>query len=128
MSAVKTYQVIADWFSDAEISLQVNHDVLTQELATEINRFWSGAADRLDLEDGDVVRAVIHLFGAEAIRYFMAEGGASFGSLETGRYWTDKVLKEQAEGWPDCDSLGILITAAEVPVVCYGDVTMVRIA
>lgn len=125
MSAVKIYQVSANWFSDAEITLQVNHDVLTQELATEINQFWSGADDRLDQEDGDVVRAVIRLFGAQAIRYFMAEGGASFSPLEPDRYWTDEVLKEQAEGWPDCDGLGILITEAEVPVVGYDDVTMV---
>lgn len=125
MSNVKTYRVSADWFSDAEITLQVDHDVLTQDLATEINQFWSSAADRLDQEDGDVVRAVVRLFGSVAIHYFMAEGGVHFSPRGGDRHWTEAVLKEQVEGWPDCAGLGILITAAEVPAVGYDDVTVV---
>lgn len=126
MSNVKTYRVSADWFSDAEVTLQVDHDVLTDELATLINEFWSSAADRLDQEDGDVVRAVIRLFGCAAISFFMGDGGASFGPKPEGdRYWTKAVLEDQNEGWPPLDGLGILILAAEVPVVAYDDVTLV---
>ena len=125
MSNVKTYRISADWFSDAEVTLQVDHDVLTPELATEINQFWSSDADRLDQEGGDVVRAVIRLFGSIAIRFFMADGGASFGSRGDSRHWTDAVIKEQGEGWPDRDGLGILITEASVPAVGYDDVTVV---
>ncbi|MFN3437832.1 MAG: DUF2528 family protein [Acidovorax sp.] len=126
MSNVKTYRVSADWFSDAEITLQVDHDVLTPELATLINDFWSDAADRLQQADGDVVRAVIRLFGAATISFFMGDGGASFGPKAKGDdYWTKAVLEAQHEGWPPLDALGILITAAEVPVVGYEDVTLV---
>lgn len=126
MSNVKTYRVSADWFSDAEITLQVDHDVLTQDLATEINQFWSSAADRLDQEDGDVVHAVIRLFGSAAIQHFMADGGTSFGPYANGdSHCTQAVIDEQGEGWPDCAGIGILITSAEVPAVGYDDVTLV---
>ena len=125
MSTLATYRVTADWFSDAEVTLQVNLDVLTPALAAEINQFWSSAEDRLQDEDGDVVRTVVRMFGAAAIRHFMDDGGASFGPHSEGdRYWTEQVLKAQAEGWPGLDGLGILILGAEVSAVGYHDVTL----
>lgn len=39
MSNIKTYTVKASWFNDAEVSLQVDHSILTPELAKEINDF-----------------------------------------------------------------------------------------
>ena len=121
-----TYRVAASWFNDAEVTLQVNFDVLTPELATEINTFWSGAEERLQAEDGNVLLAVIRMFGQVAIRYFMTAGGACFGPPRTegDRHWTAQVIKEQAEGWPEVDGLGILITMADVSVVDYDDVTL----
>ncbi|WP_343590134.1 DUF2528 family protein [Paracidovorax wautersii] len=118
-----TYRVSATWFSDAEVTLQVNFDILTPELAAEINNFWTDADSRLAAEDDNVLLAVVRMFGEVAIRYFMADGGASFGPI-TDAYWTKQVIEDQREGWPDVDSLGILITAAEVPVVGYDDVSL----
>ena len=122
MSTTATYLATAPWFDDAQVRLQVDFDVLTPELATQINRFWSGADDRLGAEGGDVLRTVIRMFGELAIRHIAADGGASFGQTED-IYWTKKVLKHY-EGWPDAQELGILITAAEVSVVDYDDVTL----
>ena len=123
--AKATYRVTADWFGDSEVSLEVDPDVLTPELAAEINSFWSGAKERLLAEDGDVVRAVVRMFGAAAIRCFMDDGGASFGPCPWGdRQMTAEVLKAQVEGWPGIDGLGILILAAEVSAVDYHDVTL----
>lgn len=124
MSNLKTYRVKAAWFDDAEVSLQVDHDILKPELATLINSFWSDADARLADEDEDVVRAVIRLFGAAAIRYMMADGGASFGPVQKDWYWTKEVIRDQGEGWPDWESLGILIVGAEVSPVGYDDVTL----
>ncbi len=125
MSNVKTYIVTASWFEDSGVKLRVDHDVLTPELATLINDFWSENDSRLMEEDGDVVRAVIRLFGQVAIRFFMADGGASFGPYKNGdRHWTKRVIEEQCEGWPDIDSLGILILSADVYAVDYDDVTL----
>jgi len=126
MSNITTYRVSADWFGDAEVTLQVDLDVLTPTLAAEINNFWSDSKRRLQGEDGDVVRAVVRMFGGVAIRYFMADGGASFGPgwRDEHRRWTADVLKAQGEGWPDIDGLGILIAGAEVFAVGYHDVTL----
>jgi len=41
MPNVKTYRVKEDW-KDYEVWLEVDHDVLTQELAELINDFWGG--------------------------------------------------------------------------------------
>lgn len=123
MSNLKTYRVKADWFDDAEVTLQVDHDILTPELATLINQFWSDEGDRLAKEDGDVVRAVVRLFGSCAIAFFMADGGASIGGGGS-EYWTDRVIKAQREGWPDSGALGILICSVFVSSVGYDDVTL----
>ena len=125
MSNLKTYRVTADWYGDAEVLLQVDHDVLTPELATEINQFWTGADGRLAAEDDDVVRTVIRMFGAAAIRCFMDDGGARIRPSKNGdRHRTAEVLKAQVEGWPDVDGLGILIMEANVSVVDYDDVAL----
>lgn len=123
MSNLKTYRVKAAWFDDAEVTLRVDHDILTPALATEINNFWSEADARLAEENDDVVRAVIRLFGSRAIAFFMADGGACIGG-GGDRYWTGRVIKEQHEGWPDVDSLGILICAVSVESVGYDSVTL----
>lgn len=125
MSNLKSYRVTAAWFNDAEVTLEVNLDVLTPALAAEINNFWSGANERLQAEDDDIVRTVVRMFGGAAIRHFMEDGGASFGPCPWGdRQMTTEVLKAQVEGWPDIDGLGILISAAEVSAVEYHDVTL----
>ncbi|WP_052521121.1 DUF2528 family protein [Acidovorax temperans] len=123
MSNVKTYKVVAASFDDAEVNLQVDHDVLTPDLATLINTFWSGAEDRLAQENGDVVRAVVRLFGSCAISFFMSDGGAQTGGGDC-RYWTQRVIKAQHEGWPDVDSLGILLAAVFVGSVSYDEVSL----
>lgn len=126
MSNIKTYTVKASWFNDAEVKLSVDHDVLTSELATEINSFWGDADSRLADEDDDAVKAVVRLFGARAIACLMEQGGADFGERrpDIGKWWTQKVIDEQGEGWPDAESLGILIKSAEVCTVGFDDVEL----
>ena len=125
MGNLKDYIVTASWFDDAGVTLRVDHDVLTPELATEINTFWSDADGRLADEKDDVVRAVVRMFGAAAIRFFMDDGGARFDTLGAGDlHWTGRVLESLVEGWPDIDSLGILILSADVSAVDYDDVTL----
>ena len=126
MSNIKTFAVTASWFNDAKVVLQVNQDVLTPELASEINSFWGDADSRLTDEDGDVVKTVVRLFGARAIACFMEQGGADFGEKRPGigKWWTQKVIDEQHEGWPDAENLGILITSCEVSSVGFDDVEL----
>lgn len=126
MSNIKIYTVKASWFNDAEVTLRVDHDVLTPELATEINSFWIEADSRLASEDEDVVKAVVRLFGARAIAVLMEQGGADFGDKrpDINKWWTQKVIDEQYEGWPDAEGLGILIQACGVQSVGFDDVEL----
>ncbi len=55
---IKRYLVKETW-KEYQVTLEVNHDVLTEETASLINGFWSNAEDRLSAENGDVVRTVI---------------------------------------------------------------------
>ncbi len=125
-SMKKSYKVTASWFNDAEVVLLVDHDVLTVELATEINEFWGSASDRLSDEDGDVVKAVVRLFGARAIACLMEQGWADFGDgrPDINLWWTQKVIDEQGEGWPDVAGLGILIQSCGVESVGFDDVSL----
>ena len=124
MSTTAIYKVVATWFDDAEVSLQVDLDVLTKDLATMINQFWGDSAHRVDAESGDVVRAVVRLFGCQAIRHFMECGGAIFDAQGNNRDRTQEVIEAQGEGWPDFDGLGILIRSANVTVVDYDSLYM----
>ncbi len=126
MSNIKTYTAKATWYNDSEITLQVNHDILTPELATLINDFWSENDERLRAADGDVVQAVIRLFAVCAISCLMGQGGACFGSnkLDSGMWWTQKVLDDQGEGWPDAENLGILITSCAIESVGFDDIEL----
>lgn len=123
MSNTVKYTVKAGWFNDAEVVLRVDLDALTPDLAHEINSFWSGAVDRLCDEGYDAVRAVVRGFGAKAIRYFMSNGGASLLG-DHDLYWTQKVISDQGEGWPDADDLGIQIVSADVSTVGFEDVSL----
>ncbi|ASK91084.1 DUF2528 family protein [Xanthomonas campestris pv. trichodesmae] len=90
MAMTKRYQVTEDRY-DLEVMLQVDHDLLTPERATEINSFWTDADERLDAADGDVVRAVILM----AARRFM------FGILEDTWAGVRGMQQDfdEAEGW-----------------------------
>jgi hypothetical protein len=64
--AIKRYNITEDRYG-LEVTLQVDHDLLTPELATEINAFWTEPDARLAAADDDVVRAVVLM----AARHFM---------------------------------------------------------
>lgn len=101
---IKRYTV-SEQFGDDKVTLEVDHNLLTVEVATMINEFWSNADDRLQEESGDVVRAVIRSFGQVMINIMLMQGGAEFsertrspmGDQNPGPLWTADVHNE--EGW-----------------------------
>ena len=135
---IKRYLVKETW-KEYEVTLEVNHDVLTEETAALINGFWSNARDRLSAEDGDVVRTVIRLFGQTMIYRMLSEGGASF-SIATkhpmtgdnpGPFWTEDLHNE--EGWGGTERgpygfCGIRVIAADVDAPGYDDVELVEVS
>lgn len=118
-AALKKF-AITDLSGEFGITLEVDTEKLTPELATEINEFWGGADDRLQAEDGDVVRAVIRLYGARMMGLMLAVGGVTVDDrIETSgpSIWTKEMHAE--EGWPGADGtphgvLGIRVVEANV--------------
>lgn len=135
---IRRYLVKETW-KEYQVTLEVNHDVLTEEIASMINGFWSNAADRLAAENGDVIRTVIRLFGQSMIYRMLSEGGASF-SITTknrmtgehpGPFWTEDLHNE--EGWGGDKPgpygfCGIRVIAADVDAPGYDDVELVEVS
>ena len=126
MSNIKTYTVKASWFNDAEVTLVVDHDLLTPDLATEINTFWSNSDSRLAAEDENVVRAVVRMFGARAIALAMEQGGWDFSnqSQASGLRTAQDVIDSYGEGWPNAEELGISVIHAAADSVGFDDVEL----
>lgn len=127
---IKRYKVKDTW-KDFEVTLEVDHSILTEERATMINEYWMDHDDRLDQENGNVVRAVIRLAGTSLINIFL-DGGASFSDTLTGDYvsssfhdgdgWGGKIAGS-AYGW-----CGIRVIAADVEQPCFDDVALEEVA
>lgn len=96
--AIRRYQVL-EGFKEYEVTLEVDHSVLTQERATAINSFLSSDDDRLDEENGDVVRAVIRLAGQTLINLMLEWGDVDFSDarVEHGDVWSKEL--RGLEGW-----------------------------
>lgn len=126
MSNTKTYTVKATWVEGAEVTLLVDHDILTAELAKEINDFWGNNGGRLRQEGNDVVRTVIRMFGARAINLALEQGGWSFSNHDQkkGLDTAQEVVDRDGEGWPKAEELGISVTAASVDSVGFDDVEL----
>lgn len=136
---IKRYTV-SEHFGDDKVTLEVNHEQLTVERARMINTFWSGADERLAEEDGDVVRAVIRLFGQVMINTMLAQGGAEFSERtrcqmtgeNPGPFWTADVHRE--EGWGDTIAgnpfgfCGIRCIAACVSSLDFDDLQLEEVA
>lgn len=127
MSTIKKYQVCVEGNS---VTLEVDTQILTTELAIAINSFWSGSKERLHAQGMDVVLAVVRLFGVNAICCMRDETAKDFDihDIDASRYWTKRVLKVQEEGWPDADGLGIRIVAADLmPDFDYFDAELTEV-
>lgn len=123
---IRRYTVTDAW-KDQEVTLEVDHSILTPELAKEMNEFWSSANYRRSKEDGDDVRAVIRFAGMLLINIMLGQGGSEFtertnnmGMGSPGPLWTKDLHDE--EGFPS-DS-GIRCVAASVSTSDYSDVEL----
>jgi hypothetical protein len=136
-NSIKRYKVKDTW-KDYEVTLQVDLDRLTSERAAMINGFWTGAADRVALESGDTVRAVIRMFGQVMINMILAEGGSSFSGMprdafdDAGPIWSEDLHNEDgwggtvpSDGYGWC---GIKVVEADVEIVDYDDVGLEEVA
>lgn len=138
-TSIKRYKVKETW-KDYEVTLEVDHAVLTIERATLIIKFWSDDECRLREENGDVVKTAIRLFGQRMINELLSEGGATFcieykscpGDAHRGEIWSKDLQDE--EGWGgsiDGNSFGwcgIRLIAADVEAVEFDTVELVEVS
>ncbi|MDF3931371.1 DUF2528 family protein [Pseudomonas citronellolis] len=88
---------LSDTWKDWEITLEVDREILTKQLATDINDFWTGSEDRLLDADGDVVRAVVRSAARSLIYLMLEDGGAVSSSPFQAALWTKQL--HDLEGW-----------------------------
>ncbi|MDH2080346.1 DUF2528 family protein [Pseudomonas atacamensis] len=131
---VKRYKVKDTW-KDYEVTLEVNLGRLTEERAELINTFWTGAEDRQDEENGDVIRTVIRLAGLEVICEMLEDGGAAFSSKDNSYPATCSTWALQnREGWggkiegDEFGWCGIRVVAADVQAPSFEDVALAEVA
>lgn len=89
---------------DISITLEIDTDKMTADLAKEINDFWNGSEDVLDASDGCIFQAVARRAAGPLLSFLMD------GYHETGAVMQ---LSEQ-EGWPG-ENIGITIIDHEIP-------------
>lgn len=99
----KIYEISAGF--DIELTLEVDLDKLTPELATEINNFWSGSDDVLAAANGDVIEAAVRR-AAPILIHAALDGWNANGMISQF---------ENREGWPDVDQIGIRVLSFQIP-------------
>lgn len=126
MSTLKRFKV-EDESGNNEVTLEVDLQILTAEVATEINEFISSAGDRLADEDGDVIRVAVRMFGAYALQAMLGDGGADFHSAAAGVWQSRHIQDFEGMGGSDPSPYGycgIRIVGANVQVPTFDFVSM----
>jgi hypothetical protein len=101
----KRYKLMAGWAGEISVTVEVDHDVLTPEVAKEINDFWTSAEEVLAAANDDIVLAAVR----RAAPYLI--GAVLEGSNLRGA----QAELDEAEGWPAKGAHGITIVDFEVP-------------
>lgn len=111
---------LEDSWKDWNLTLEIDREILTEELATLINEFWSGHDDRLDEADGDVFRAVVKMAAERWVYLLLEDGGGVVREGSQAQIWSEKL--HDMEGWGGIvkgqpfGSCGIRLVRADVSV------------
>jgi len=109
----KRYKLEAGF--DTSITLEIDSEKIPEDLAREINAFWSEAAYILSLSDGDVFQAVARRAAGPLLGYLL-DGFTENGAIA-------QLLGE--DGWPGGE--GIAIINYELPSLAPEDFEVVEI-
>lgn len=90
---------------DTSITLEIDTSKITEDLAAQINGFWSGDEDVLNASDGDVIQAVARQ-AAGPLLWLLTEGFNNRAAVKS---------LSKSEGWPEDETLGISIVDYEIP-------------
>ena len=106
---MKKLFTITDKNNENQVDIEIDADILTDDLAHEVNNFWSGAAGRLaHFDDQDIYPCVAALAAQRAMQLMLDAGGAIFDDAAAGpaALWTNDLLRE--EGMPGPGTLRIV--------------------
>jgi len=99
----KLYRLLGENFA---MTVEIDHDVMTEEKLHEINNFWTNAEWRLDKKDGVVLHAVLDLLFCHVQRLIVEDPfGLNLKGVLYAFAWKDAKgnRKNGEEGWPDMD-------------------------
>jgi hypothetical protein len=118
MANIKRYEIDYDW--KANVTVEIDHDIVTEEALHELNNFWSNAEYRV-MQHDSVLNAVLKMLAREIIQIQFTAG-----------YTTDYLIKQfdwdsgnGQEGCPPMDgSQGIKIIDTEDLELDYDDMSI----
>lgn len=123
----KKYTVTHDAY-DAALTVEVDHEVLTEEKLKEINNFWASSQARLRDADGNVLHAVLKRL-AELVLWMDLSGSPDLAQLIKGFDWQDASWGGVTEGWPKMDgSEGIRLIAVDSLRIDYDEMTVEEVS
>lgn len=107
MADIKTYEI--DYDLKASVTIEINHDIVSEADLHELNNFWTNANWRVK-RDGGVLNAVLKMLARE-IMYIQFTAGYTIDGLIKQFDWDSG---NGQEGWPPMDgSHGIKIIDTE---------------
>ncbi len=108
----KRYCLTGDNF---EMTVEIDHAVMTDEKLHEINRFWTSAEHRLAMVGGFVLNTVLEMLFCHVQRLIVEDPfGLNLNGVLHAFAWKDNQgsRKNGEEGWPEMDgSYGIRIVS-----------------
>lgn len=119
MSNLQRY-FLGDFEGNIEIVFEVNTDIMTEEIAHEVNDFFYDAPYRLRRQNGDIRKTVVRLAAGYVVDMAMREGGWCFGTDSDGAAICSKELRDQEGFGGEADDgnpfgfIGLRIVRADV--------------
>ncbi|MGX1958408.1 DUF2528 family protein [Serratia proteamaculans] len=122
MSNIQKYTVDYDW--KAELEVEIDHDIMTEEKLHEINNFWSSPEYRIKKHES-VLNAVLIMLAQHAMLIGVSNDYNVYGVVSEFD-WGDG---HGQEGWPPMDgSEGIKITGFDASGIFDSDDMTIKAA
>lgn len=118
LANIKRYEI--DYDGKANVTVEIDHDIVTEANLHELNNFWSNAEWRVEKHDG-VLNAVLKMLAAQVIQIQFTAGYTTPGLIRQ----FDWDSGNGQEGWPPMDgSQGIKIIDTEDLEIDYDDMSI----
>ncbi len=119
MSNLQRY-TLEDFDGNVEIVFEVNTDIMTEEIAHEVNGFFYNAEARRGRDKGDIRKAVVRLAAGFVVDMALREGGWSFITNSEGAIQASKELRAEEGFGGEADDgnpfgfIGLRIVRADI--------------